>query len=64
MPITATVAPAAVIVASLRAIRRPATACLPLRWSSSTRRAASLSKRGCQPARRSAAQSTTHGYTT
>ena len=64
VPITATVAPAAVIVASLRAIRRPATARRPCRWSSRTCSASALSYRGRQPAARSAAQSVTHGYTT
>ena len=46
VPIAATVAPAApaaVMAASLRAMRRPATAWWPARWSSRTRNAASLS---------------------
>src|SRR5581483_5319619 len=49
VPIAATVAPATVIVASLRAMRRPATACLPPRWPSSTSSASALPKRGRQP---------------
>src|SRR6516162_2480833 len=56
-------APAAVSAASLRAILRPATACRPARAASSADRAAALSYDGCHPAARSAAQSTTHGYT-
>jgi len=57
----ATVAPATVIVASLRAMRRPATACRPPRWESSTPNASALLKLGRHPAARSTAQSTTHG---
>ena len=43
VPMTATVAPAAVIVASFLSSRRPATAWWPARWSSSTSSASALS---------------------
>src|ERR1700744_6392424 len=56
-------APAAVSAASLRAILRPATAWCPARASSSVDNADALSYDGRHPAARSAAQSTTHGYT-
>src|SRR5215472_15555610 len=60
VPITATVAPAAVIVASFLGRRRPAARWLALAsisaWST-----VALSYAGCQPASRSVWQSTTHG---
>src|SRR5215831_12541236 len=60
VPITATVAPAAVMVASFLGRRRPAARWLALAsisaWST-----VALSYAGCQPASRSVWQSTTHG---
>src|SRR5215470_15586376 len=61
VPMTATVAPAAVIVASFFASLRPATAWWPARCSSSASSARVLLIAGCQPASRSVLQSTTQG---
>src|SRR5207253_1491608 len=60
VPITATVAPAAVMVASFRGRRRPAARCAA-RAASRAASAVELSWAGRQPASRSAWQSTTQG---
>src|SRR5262249_56794263 len=61
VPMTATVAPAAVMVASFFASRRPASAWWPARCSSRTSSARVLLMVACQPASRSVLQSTTQG---